>query len=117
MHLNIELKPHRDVLVVRIGGELDHHTADDVRNRLDEALTKDSYPHVVLNFKDLTFMDSSGLGVILGRYKRINQHGGTMSVCSLPESVQKLFELSGMFKIVSVYDEETAALDSWGVTL
>lgn len=117
MSLQIELKPHRNVLLVRLFGELDHHTAEEVRTRIDEELEKDHYPHVVLNLSELTFMDSSGLGVILGRYKRINEQGGTLSVCSLHPSVQKLFELSGMFKIVSVYDREREALGELGVTL
>lgn len=117
MSLNIEMKKLRDVLLVRLSGELDHHTADGVRQRIDHELEKDRYPHVIINLKELTFMDSSGLGVIIGRYKRINEQEGTLAVCSLHPSIRKLFELSGMFKIISAYEREEEALDELGVTL
>ena len=117
MSLHIELKTFRDVLLVRLSGELDHHTADEVRQEIDQQLEKHRNPHIILNLAGLTFMDSSGLGVILGRYKRINEHGGTLAVCSLHPSVRKLFELSGLFKIVSEYNREEEALGALGVTL
>lgn len=115
LNLNIELEPRRDVLIVRLSGELDHHTSEDVRTKIDETLSNDRFPHVVFNLQKVTFMDSSGLGVILGRYKQINQLGGTLAVCSLTPPVYKLFELSGMFKIVKAYDREDQALRSLGV--
>jgi stage II sporulation protein AA (anti-sigma F factor antagonist) len=115
--LDVELKAHRDVLIVRLTGELDHHTADDVRRQIDQELDNDRYPHVILNLGGLTFMDSSGLGVILGRYKRINEHNGTLVVCQLHPPIKKLFKLSGMFKIVNEYRREEDALRDLGVTL
>lgn len=117
MGLNIEMKKHKDVLLVRLRGELDHHTAEDVRQRIDRELHQGRYAHVVLNLAELSFMDSSGLGVILGRYKQINEQGGTLAVCSLHASIRKLFELSGMFKIVSAYEREEEALGVFGVAL
>lgn len=116
MSMRIELKKQKEILIVRLHGELDHHTSESVRERIDDALQNDRFAYVVLNLRKLTFMDSSGLGIILGRYKRINEQGGKLAVCSLHPSVHKLFELSGMFKIISVYDEEKDALASSGVT-
>ena len=113
MGLDIEIKNLKDVLLVR----LDHHTAEGVRQRIDQEWQQEHYPHVVLNLAELSFMDSSGLGVILGRYKRINERGGTLAVCAVNDSVRKLFELSGMFKIVSTYEREEEALGKLGVAL
>lgn len=117
MGLDIEIKKLKDVLLVRLCGELDHHTAEGVRQRIDQELQQELYPHVVLNLAELSFMDSSGLGVILGRYKQINERGGTLAVCSVNDSVRKLFELSGMFKIISAYEREEEALGVLGVAL
>src|SRR5699024_1266805 len=114
LSLQIEMNPYREVLVVRLHGELDHHTAEGVRQQIDQELQKDHYSHIILNFAELSFMDSSGLGVILGRYKRINEKGGTLAVCSLHPSVRKLFELSGMFKIITAYQREEDALGVHG---
>lgn len=115
MGLEIELKSYRDVLLVRLFGELDHHTAENVRQEIDRELEKDRYPHVVLNLAELTFMDSSGLGVFLGRYKKINEYGGTLAVCSLHPSIRRLFDLSGMFNIITEYEHEEDALGERGV--
>ena len=71
MNLNVDMEHHRGILIVRLSGELDHHTADMVRMQMDEAIQRRQCEHLVLSLKDLEFMDSSGLGVILGRYKLI----------------------------------------------
>ena len=60
-------------------------------------------------------MDSSGLGVILGRYKQITNRGGKMVVCDVNQAVYRLFELSGLFKILQIEDDEQSALTSLGV--
>jgi stage II sporulation protein AA (anti-sigma F factor antagonist) len=59
----------------------------------------------------VTFIDSSGLGVILGRYKRITQLGGTMTTVSLEPQVQRIFELAGLLKILTIYESEQKALE------
>lgn len=111
MNLQVELEHQRNVLITRLRGELDHHTAELVRIQLDEAIQRKQVNHVVLSLRDLTFMDSSGLGVILGRYKQIKGRGGKMAVCDMNPAVRRLFELSGLFKIVHVYDNERKALN------
>jgi len=113
LSLQIEMEQRGKVLVVRLKGELDHHTADHVKQRMEEAIENGSL-HVILSVKDLTFMDSSGLGVILGRYKQITAKGGKMVVCDMSPSVYRLFEMSGLFKILSIQDNERLALSSLG---
>lgn len=112
MSLQVELAQHRNVLIVRLRGELDHHTADVVRFKMEDAILRGRCEHVVLNLKELKFMDSSGLGVILGRYKLVKSRGGKMVVCDAHPSVKRLFELSGLFKILSLHESERMALAS-----
>lgn len=112
MSLQIELEHYRKTLIVRLRGELDHHTADTVKARMEEAILRGNSSHIVLSLKELTFMDSSGLGVILGRYKQITAKGGKMVVCDVNPSVFRLFEMSGLFKILSIQDNERQALQS-----
>jgi stage II sporulation protein AA (anti-sigma F factor antagonist) len=112
MSLQVELEQHRNVLIVRLRGELDHHTADIVRFKMEDAILRGRVDHVVLSLKELHFMDSSGLGVVLGRYKLIKGRGGKMVVCDTQSSVKRLFELSGLFKILSFYDTERSAVAS-----
>jgi stage II sporulation protein AA (anti-sigma F factor antagonist) len=115
--LQIEFEQGRRALIVRLKGELDHHTADAVKARMEEAISKEETRHVILSLKDLSFMDSSGLGVILGRYKQITGKGGKMVVCDVTPTVYRLFELSGLFKIVSIQDNERSAISSLEVAL
>jgi stage II sporulation protein AA (anti-sigma F factor antagonist) len=112
MSLQMELEHGRRALIVRLTGELDHHTAEEVRKRLDDAIEKGRAAHIVLNLKDLIFMDSSGLGVILGRYKQLVGKGGKMVVCDVNPAVYRLFEMSGLFKIVSIEENERQAISS-----
>ncbi|MBR2564023.1 MAG: anti-sigma F factor antagonist [Paenibacillus sp.] len=110
MNLNVNMEHHRGILIVRLSGELDHHTADMVRMQMDEAIQRRQCEHLVLSLKDLQFMDSSGLGVILGRYKLIKNKGGKMVICDVNPSIYRLLEMSGLFKIMPIYENEGTAL-------
>ncbi|RSK27710.1 anti-sigma F factor antagonist [Bacillus sp. HMF5848] len=115
MSLAIELEVFDSVLLIRLAGELDHHTAENLRSRVTETIEAKNIRHIVLNLEKLTFMDSSGLGVILGRYKQIKHTGGEMVVCSISPTVKRLFEMSGLFKIISLEQNEQNALEKLGV--
>jgi len=112
LSLQIELEHYRKALIVRLKGELDHHTAESVKTRMEEAIMRGNSSHIILSLKDLSFMDSSGLGVILGRYKLITAKGGKMVVCNVNPAVYRLFEMSGLFKILSIQENERQALHS-----
>ncbi|MCS1350842.1 anti-sigma F factor antagonist [Mechercharimyces sp. CAU 1602] len=115
MSLHVDVISYRNVLVVRLAGELDHHTAEEVRTRVEKELETGMYRNLILNLQRLTFMDSSGLGVVLGRYKTMAEKKGTMRLCSVQPSVSRLFQLSGIHKILTVYDTEESALTACGV--
>ncbi|MET3505665.1 anti-sigma F factor antagonist [Halalkalibacter oceani] len=115
MSLQIDLQQKGSVLLVRLVGELDHHTAEKLRNQVEDNLAKQQIKHIVLNLEQLTFMDSSGLGVILGRYKQVRAVGGEMVVCAISPAVKRLFEMSGLFKIIRLEESEQYALLTLGV--
>ncbi|MGI6357301.1 MAG: anti-sigma F factor antagonist [Bacillota bacterium] len=109
--MNIQLELCRRVLIVRLSGELDHHTAGRLRDMVEQELDREVATSVLLSLQGLTFMDSSGLGVILGRYRRLNQAGGRMAACCLTPQVLRIFELSGLTRIISIYRTEEQALE------
>lgn len=115
MSLNIEMETINDVLCIRLSGELDHHTADELRGQATAVIEKNDIRHIVLNLEQLSFMDSSGLGVILGRYKQIKQVHGEMFVCAISPAIQRLFDMSGLFKIIKMEPTEEFALQRLGV--
>jgi len=115
MSLNIFMEIEKSTLIVRLEGELDHHTSELVRQKIDFELEKGFVNNLLFNLEKLTFMDSSGLGVLLGRYKKVRQLDGKMSLCCVQTNVNKIFELSGMYKILSNYESEDEAIKSLGV--
>lgn len=100
----LEFENIEDILIVHLKGELDHHSAEEVRNLIDDRLERNSIIKLVMDFSGVTFMDSSGIGVVIGRYKKLLLKKGTLSVTSINETIRRVFEISGMFKIIKVYD-------------
>lgn len=98
------------VLVVRLGGELDHHAVETLRDEIEQSLEETRCRGLVLSFQGIDFMDSSGLGLILGRYRSVSARGGKMALCKVNPNLRKIFELSGIYKIVPVLDDELSAL-------
>lgn len=115
LSLLVDMEVKKNVLCVRLSGELDHHTTEELRNQVNEVVETQKIEHMVFNFQDLSFMDSSGLGVILGRYKQIRNIGGEMVVCSVSPPIKRLFDMSGLFKIIRLEDSEDDALQTLGV--
>jgi len=113
--LAIDLEVKHNVLCIRLTGELDHHTAEELREQVTNIIESQAIHHILLNLENLSFMDSSGLGVILGRYKQIKNLGGEMVVCSISPAVKRLFEMSGLFKIIRLEQNEDFALQTLGV--
>lgn len=86
-------------LIVQLAGELDHHSAAAVRRELDALLTDEDIQEMVLDLGELEFMDSSGIGVLLGRYRLLSARGGQLKVVNICKQVRKVFEVSGLFKL------------------
>ena len=111
MVLNLEKKIERLTLLLRLEGELDMHTASTLRQTIDIEIDKRGIRTVILNLQDVQFVDSSGLGVILGRYKKLLPLGGKLKITNVPPHIYKIMELSGLPKIISFYLDEAHAYE------
>lgn len=98
----MQAKPLRDAVTVVVAGELDHFSAPQVRRQLDEIVNDPSISHLVLDLENLTFMDSSGIGVLLGRLRALQARGGMLSVKNMQPPIEKLFRLSGLDRVISI---------------
>ena len=101
-----------DKLVVALVGELDHHSAEEVRVKIDDRIDRDNIKKVILNFRNVTFMDSSGIGVVIGRYRKLKNKAGHISVVEINKRVDKVFALSGLYKIIKAYKNVQEAMES-----
>ena len=87
-------------LVVKLDGDLDHHLSQLIRIPIDEKIDKNGIDAVVFDFKNTSFMDSSGIGLIMGRYKLLSRKGGKVFVTNVSPAIKRIFEISGLYKIV-----------------
>lgn len=110
--MNLEFEVKNDKLIVHMTGELDHHSAEEVRNKIDDRLERDNIKKLIMDFSHVSFMDSSGIGVVIGRYKKLSLKNGTVCIAKVIDSVNRVFQLSGMFKIIKVYDSVEQAIDN-----
>ena len=96
----------KDKLYVNIEGELDLSVASSFRAELEQKLDMNQARHLILDFSQVSFIDSSGLGVILGRYKRLAEIGGTVQIIGVNEQIGKILELSGLSRIMGIQYQE-----------
>jgi len=98
--MNVSLELIGVTLVVKLEGELDHHTSQYVKEEIGRSINLNNIKNLVLDFDKVTFMDSSGIGLILGRYKEIKSRGGKLLLVRAQPQVRKILELSGVKKIL-----------------
>ena len=108
--MQIEFNMNNEILLVTLRGELDHNSAEQVRIKIDDKIDSLSIRNIILNFSGVTFMDSSGIGTVIGRYKKIKLREGNLVVTNVNRNVNKIFEMSGLYKIIKRYNtvEEAA---------
>lgn len=89
-------------LMVKLPEEVDHYQAGFICQEADKFLLRDDVINVVFDFEDTNFMDSSGVGIIMGRYKKVNLLGGRIYAINVGRQVRRILELSGMSRLVEV---------------
>lgn len=98
----------RERVTAFIEGELDHHTAADIREDIDAAVRQCGPNLLKLDFADVTFMDSSGVGLIMGRYRIMQSFGGKVIVTNLSPQIYRVMKLAGLEKIAKISKREDA---------
>lgn len=109
MHKNnclLSIEDEDEILTVRIGGEIDHHSAVWVRTEIDNAMSVRRPSKAVLDLSGIDFMDSSGIGLIMGRYAKMRAIGGELTLKNPNERIMKIFNMAGLEKIVSIETDE-----------
>ncbi len=109
--MQIQAERSGQALVVRLAGELDLHTAPAFREAVDKRLRADArIRHLVLVMDEVTFVDSSGIGVLLGRGKQVLSRGGRVVAVGLRPHLQKLFTFTGLTRLFEMVQDERQAL-------
>ena len=108
--MNINIQRIDKNLVVNLSGELDHHFAAGVREKIDDEILGSDLDKLIFDFSGISFMDSSGIGVIMGRHKKMSDRGGCVVAIGINPSISKLMEISGLRKIVPEFHSIEEAL-------
>ncbi len=96
-------------LVATLRGELDHHNASRVREELESRIASSGMRNLIFDLSQLRFMDSSGLGILIGRYKMVSALGGQTRIAAPTKEADRLLALAGIYKIIPVYESVSAA--------
>ena len=98
--MRIENKLFNNTLYIAIYGELDEYTAIYTRNELDKLIDGNEMKRVVVDLSELTFMDSTGVGIMIGRFKRLKSKGVPIFIANPSKTVDKIFSMTGLYKIM-----------------
>lgn len=93
-------------LTIFLPNEVDHHIAEEIRRQSDQLIEEKHIKHVIFDFEKTNFMDSSGIGVIMGRYRIICLLGGEVWAVHTNERMKKMLTMSGVARIMRIYEEE-----------
>lgn len=100
--MGVRLVLKNSVLTALLSGEIDHHSAREIREEIDSTASKTKPKTLVLDFSEVNFMDSSGIGLIMGRCKMQQIWEGTVEVANLPPKLEKIVRLSGITQLCTI---------------
>ena len=98
--MTIQTSARDAALQVAIQGDIDHHSAERIRAAVDQAYRSARCRDIRFDFSQVQFMDSSGIGMLIGRYKLAERNGGKVSISGLGENMAHLFRISGLHKLI-----------------
>jgi stage II sporulation protein AA (anti-sigma F factor antagonist) len=110
--LDVRFSNKGTTLIVNVAGELDHHYAEYVRQKIDGEIMKSTTRNVVFDFTKLGFMDSSGIGVIAGRYKIIQKLNGKAAIVCKNLQINRILEMSGILHLIPAYESLNDAVSA-----
>ena len=97
--------------IVAVGGEIDVYTAPKLRDKVTE-LVGDGHYNLVIDMENVEFLDSTGLGVLVGGLKKVRAHDGSMEIVCNQDRLLKIFRITGLAKVFTIHDSEAAALSA-----
>lgn len=103
--MNVKYNKEDKLLVMEITEEIDHHTTEKIRRRADYEIQRYMPKKVLFDFNNVSFMDSSGIGMVVGRYKLLAMLGGSLELANVNQKLEKVFEMSGVLKIIPIHNK------------
>ena len=108
---NVTTTVEKGRMTARISGEIDHHSARDVRKKIDDSFADSGALSLALDMSGVRFMDSSGLGLILGRFSKVSAAGGAFCVLDPSESVRRVLDVAGAARLIEIRSSPKKSAD------
>ncbi len=100
--MNVNFKEKDKLLTFELTEEIDHHIAEKIRRKMDHEIQRYMPKRVLFDFNSVTFMDSAGIGMLIGRYKIARMFGASVELINVKPSIKKIFEMCGVLKIIPI---------------
>ncbi|MBE6846080.1 MAG: STAS domain-containing protein [Ruminococcus sp.] len=100
--MSVKISIEKNRIIAYLSGEIDHHSALLLRQEIDLAVRENNPSELILDFSEVSFMDSSGIGLVMGRYRVMNESGGTVTIHNPSPNIKKVMKLSGIEKLASI---------------
>ena len=100
--MNVTIEASGNLVIAYLIGELDHHSVGEIRNKIDNVISYKKPNHLILDFKNVTFMDSSGIGLVMGRYRLMQNHKGSVEIRNVTTQTKKIMEIAGLGSIAVI---------------
>lgn len=91
-------------MLVYMAGEIDHHSAGELREQIDKAVILNRPKQLILDFKQVSFMDSSGIGLVLGRVRVMQNYSGTVAVRNVSSQTKRIMQLAGIGSVATIQE-------------
>jgi anti-sigma B factor antagonist len=111
MDLDLNVRKDGDHSVLEVAGEIDVYTAPKLREQLIELVSDGSY-HIVVDLEKVDFLDSTGLGVLVGGLKRVRNHDGSLQLVCTQEKILKIFRITGLTKVFPIHSSVADAVSA-----
>jgi anti-sigma B factor antagonist len=108
MDLQIRTRTQEGIPVIQLSGEVDAYTCSRFRDAMIDAIEQ-GHPSIVVSMTDVEYIDSSGLGTLVGGLKRSSEKGGRIAVVCNSSQIRKVFEITGLEKVFPLFEDETEA--------
>ena len=102
----VEFKKEDKVLIFKLTEDVDQHTSEKIRRKMDNEIKRYIPRKVIFDFSNITFMDSAGIGMVLGRYKLAQMLDGELEIINVNKTMKKIFDMSGVSRIINIIEEE-----------
>jgi anti-sigma B factor antagonist len=109
--LSLSTRTEGDHCILELGGEIDVYTAPRLREQLIDLVADGNY-HLVVDMERVDFLDSTGLGVLVGGLKRVRAHDGTLRLVCTQERILKIFRITGLTKVFPIHDSVEQAVSA-----